>query len=139
MHRDVLLDTGPLVAALDPNDQWHSRCVDAWPELIARCVTCEAVITEASHLVMRGRGRASAPLEFVLEAGIPVVPLDRNAQRRVLLLMERYRDVPMDYADAALVAISEALRITTVFTLDRRGFRTYAPRRGASFVVHPAA
>ena len=57
-RRDVVLDTGPIVAAFDPRDQWHASAVAAWPELIDRCVTTEAVVVEASHLILRGRGNS---------------------------------------------------------------------------------
>ena len=45
--------------------------------------------------------------------------------------MVRYADLPMDYADASLVAVGVALKLDKVFTTDRRGFATYqlAPRR----------
>src|SRR5437879_5412475 len=130
VRRDVLLDTGPLVAALDVRDQWHRSCVDAWPSLVDRCVTTEAVVTEACHLVLRGGGPAMAPLQFLLSAGIPIVGIEYGGQRRAVSLMQRYAKLPMDYADAALVALSEALQITTVFTTDVRGFRTYRPLEG---------
>ncbi|MFQ6046240.1 MAG: hypothetical protein ACE5PT_07765, partial [Gemmatimonadales bacterium] len=74
-------DTGPLVAALDRSDQWHERCTDVWPELIERCLTTEAVLTEASHLVERGGAPAALPLEFLLAAGIPILGLERFTAR----------------------------------------------------------
>lgn len=137
IRRDVLLDTGPVVSVLDQRDQWHSRCVEAWPALLDRCITTEAVVAEASHLIQRGRGRAYAALEFLLEAGIPIVPLDVPGHRRAARLMRQYRDVPMDYGDASLVVLAEVLGITTVFSLDRRGFSTYAPPRGSSYTLVP--
>jgi predicted nucleic acid-binding protein len=136
-RRDVLLDAGPLVAALDRRDQWHTRCLETWPQLLDRCLTTEAVVAEASHLILRGRGRASAPLEFLLEAEIPIVTLDVASHARAIRLMRRYEDLPMDYGDATLVATAEALGVTEVFTTDRRGFATYAPPRGSKFLVHP--
>lgn len=134
--RDVLLDTGPLVAALDAGDQWHEVTVAHWPELVARCLTTEAVLTEATHLIQRG-GRAALPLEFVLTAEIPVIGLETSGLRRALSLMEQYARVPMDYADATLVAVAEGLGLTTVFTTDRRGFRAYRPPRGRRFAILP--
>src|SRR5205085_12514849 len=122
-------------AVLDARDQWHDGCRAAWPELIDRCVTAEAVVTEASHLVLRGGGPAQMPLQFLLSAGIPVVGLDHGGQRRAAALMEKYAKVPMDYADAVLVALAEALRITTIFTVDRRGFTVYRPPAGRFTIV----
>ena len=53
--------------------------------------------------------------------------------------MTRFAALPMDYADATLVALAEALQIETVFTFDRRGFRMYRPPHGKSFTLLPSA
>jgi predicted nucleic acid-binding protein len=110
--RDVLLDTGPIVATLDASDQWHRSCADAVTELIERCVTTEAVVTEACHMVGRGRARASLVLDFLLDADVPILSLDRPALRHAARLMDRYASVPMDFADAALVTLADALHRT---------------------------
>jgi predicted nucleic acid-binding protein len=136
-RRDVLLDTGPLVAVLDTRDQWHERCVATWPDVIIRCLTTEAVVTEACHLVSRGGGPAYAALDFLLAAGIPVLTLETAGQRRAATLMKQYGTVPMDFADASLVTLAEALSVPTVFTTDRRGFSTYRALRGARFTLLP--
>ncbi len=135
MARDVLLDTGPLLAVLDAADQWHDSARGAWPDLLTRCITTEAVVTEACHLVSRGGGPAHLPLDFLLAAGIPVLGLETGGHRMAARLMARYRDVPMDYADATLVTLSDPLGIDRVFTLDRRGFGTFRRPGGAGFVL----
>ena len=132
-----MLDTGPIVAHLDAGDQWHVRCAKVWPTVARRCVTTEAVVTEACHLVLRGGGGAALPLQFLLAAEIPIVALDPPAQRHAASLMDRYADVPMDYADATLVVVSEALRMRRVFTTDRRGFGAYRIGRGKGFAMIP--
>jgi predicted nucleic acid-binding protein len=134
--RDVLLDTGPLVAVLDARDQWHGPCAAVWPDIIHRCVTTEAVVTEACHFALRG-GHAQLPLDFLLRASIPIVGIETSGQRRAAALMVRYASVPMDYADATLVVLGEALDITTVFTTDRRGFASYRPPRRERFELLP--
>lgn len=135
--RDVLLDTGPLVAVLDRHDQWHTRCAEQVPDLIHRCLTVEAVVTEASHWVARGGGPAHAPLDFLLAAGIPIVGLETGGHRRAASLMHQHNRLPMDFADACLVALAEALDITAAFTTDARGFRAYRPPRGKRFAILP--
>lgn len=47
--------------------------------------------------------------------------------------MEKYADTPMDFADATLVLLAEALEVYEVFTLDRRGFSTYRTRERRAF------
>jgi hypothetical protein len=51
--------------------------------------------------------------------------------------MERYRNVPMDFADATLIALGEELATDRVFTLDRRGFSTYRSGGRKPFRVIP--
>ena len=135
--RDVLLDTGPIVATLDRTDQWHARCAAALETVLDRCVTTEAVVTEACHLLQRGGAAAALPLEFLLAAQIPILGLEPGLHRHAARLMDRYADVPMDYADATLVALSDALDLSTVITTDRRGFGAYRKSRGKSFELLP--
>ena len=134
VQRDVLLDTGPLVALLNRRDEWHKAIVDLFPSLIDRLVTTEAVITEATHLTGRAK-RASLPLEFVLDAGIPIAPLSVDGYRRCAVLMQKYSSTPMDFADATLVTIADPLSIDTVFTLDRKGFASYRGARARRFTI----
>jgi predicted nucleic acid-binding protein len=51
--------------------------------------------------------------------------------------MERYRNVPMDFADATLVVLAEELETGCVFTLDRRGFSVYRMHRNRAFQIIP--
>ena len=137
-RRDVLLDTGPIVATLDARDQWHRHCASDMEQLADRCVTTEAVVTEACHMVGRGGARSALVLDFLLAAEIPVLSLEVKALREAARLMDRYADVPMDFADASLVVVSHALDITNAFTIDRRGFRAYRTARGGAYQVFPA-
>lgn len=135
-RRDILLDTGPIVGVLDGSDQWHRDSVALFHDVSARCLTTEAVLTEATHLL----GRADAghlPLELLLAADIPIVSLERSGHEHALRLMRRYADVPMDYADATLVVLADALQIDHAFTFDRKGFRNYRRHARGSFRVLP--
>lgn len=55
---------------------------------------------------------------------------------RIAALMQRYRDVPMDLADASLVAAAENRGLRRIFTLDRH-FHVYRMDDGAAFEVVP--
>ena len=136
MTRDVLLDAGPIIAYLHTRDQWHASCAPLWPTLIERLVTTEAVLTEACYLALRA-GSAALPLEFLLDAEVPILGLDRERHTLAARLMRRYADLPMDYADASLVALADALAISRAFTTDRRGFGTYRGARGRAFDLLP--
>lgn len=137
-RRTVLLDTGPIVATLDARDQWHRECAQAMELLADRCITTEAVVTEACYMIARGGARGALVIEFLLAAEIPVLGLELPALREAARLMDRYADVPMDFADASLVVLSHALSLPDAFTIDRRGFLAYRTARGAAFQLHPA-
>lgn len=52
-------------------------------------------------------------------------------------LMEKYRDTPMDLADASLVVAAETLNLTGIFTLDS-DFYVYRIKEIAAFEVVPS-
>jgi hypothetical protein len=60
---------------------------------------------------------------------------DREVSR-MADLMAQYQNVPMDLADASLIAAAEVLREDTVFTLDA-DFRIYRLRDGSALKLLP--
>jgi predicted nucleic acid-binding protein len=135
--RNTLLDASALVALLDTGDQWHDAARPEAPRL-PRCLTTEAVLVESSHLLMKRRIDPGLALEFLLGVDIPIVAIHRPLHEDCLVLMRRYARVPMDYADATLVALAERLQIRQVFTFDRRGFRQYrGVQGGAPLLILP--
>lgn len=68
--------------------------------------------------------------DLVSASSMEVLDLCRAPElKAAAVLMERYADTPMDFADATLVLLAEALDIHHVLTLDRRGFSTYRTRK----------
>ena len=136
--RGVLVDAGPLVAIIDQADPAHEACVSALKALRGSLVTVWPAFTEAMYL-LRESWRAQNALWSRLETGaLTLAPLDRADAVRMRELMEKYRDLPMDLADAALVRVAERESLIRVFTLDRTHFSVYrAGRRGFSVVPVP--
>lgn len=128
-----LLDTGPLVAYLDAGDPEHRPTVGRLGGFTGRIATTSAVIVEAMHFVSVSPKGPRVLAEFVEASGTEVYDLCRPPE---LLdsarLMEKYADTPMDFADATLLLLAEALDVEDVLTLDRRGFRTYRTRQGGA-------
>ena len=82
--------------------------------------------------------RAQAEVLSLVETGaLRVLPLGREDLPRVRALMEKYRDLPMDLADAALVRVAERERIKTIFTIDRSDFALYRPLGLGRFRIAP--
>lgn len=125
MARTVLLDTGFLVALVDPRDRDHERCRSVWSELRAHFLSTEGVLVEAAHLLRKRPGTFERAVNIVRSVETSFVPSDAPRLERAVRHMKRYHDVPMDLVDALLVTIAEDAQVDEVLTLDRRGFETY--------------
>jgi predicted nucleic acid-binding protein len=133
----VLVDAGPLVALLDRADAQHEACVDALKQIRDPLVTVWPAFTEAMYL-LGGSWLAQKALWSRVETGaLSLAPLDELDAPRMRELMEKYRDLPMDLADAALVRVAERESLTEIFTLDRRHFSVYRPGRKRRFGIVP--
>lgn len=88
-------------------------------------VTTEAVLTESSHLLSRVPYGVENCLKFVLEGGATLIPATAKSLASCLLLVRKYSDLPMDFADASLVCLAEELATGLVLTTNRRGFSVY--------------
>jgi predicted nucleic acid-binding protein len=70
--------------------------------------------------MLRAYWTAQNALWEMIEAGaVEILPLGMNDAGRMRELMRKYRDLPMDLADAALVRVAERERLRRIFTLDR--------------------
>ena len=134
---DLLLDTGPFVALLDRSERNHERCAAFFRECRGRLITTESVLTEAVYLLGPSFPRQKPALDFILAGGAELVPMMPAVLKRCVRLMSKYSDVPMDYADATLVAMGETLGIRDVLTLDRRGFSVYRYASRGAFRIFP--
>ncbi len=132
----TLTDAGPLIALLDEGETDHARCREALEQLRGPLLTTWPAFTEAMYLLGEAGGwRAQEALWRLVQRGDLVVDMPRDLGR-VAELMAKYESVPMDLADASLVALAEERSLRTVFTLDR-DFRIYRLPRGKSLRVVP--
>jgi hypothetical protein len=129
-----LLDTGPLVAALNRRDPNHARCVECLGAFAGTLLTTGAVVTEAMHFVGAQSDGAAALCELLDDAQVDIRDCFSPAQLRAAArLMKKYADTPMDFADATLVLLAEETGLDRIVTLDERGFRTYRFRATRRF------
>ncbi len=133
----ILVDAGPLVALADASDAHHDACVRTLGEVTEPMATVWPALTEAIYLVQRWPRAQMEILDLVQSGALRVLPLGREDMARVRALMTKYRDLPMDLADAALVRVAERERISTIFTIDRRDFALYRPLGLGKFRIVP--
>lgn len=133
-----LVDTGPLIAYLDAREASHAAVAATLERFTGGMATTSAVVTEAMHFAQRLEQGPRRLAELLGEADAEVLDLSRPVDLlEAVALMERYASVPMDFADATLVLLAEALASNEVVTLDRRGFSAYRTRTGRTFRVFP--
>jgi predicted nucleic acid-binding protein len=122
MARSVLDDAGFLVALLSRRDSHHKWAATIAPDYAPPWRTCEAVLSEAFHLL----GPRGAPILSELlrrRALIAAFDLDNDVES-VTKLLHKYADVPMSLADACLVRMSETFPDPIILTTDS-DFRIY--------------
>jgi predicted nucleic acid-binding protein len=136
MH-SAILDTGFFVALLDKSENNHKRCVALFRNFKGTLLTTEPVITEAIYLLGPSVKAQETCIEFILKGGATMVSQSMESLSRALVLMEKYEDIPMDFADATLVVLAEETGIDEVFTLDQRGFSAYRIHGRKSFKIGP--
>jgi len=130
--KPVLLDSGCVVALVDKSEKHHKQCVDVITSLTAPLVTCEAVITECCYLVRNLPGAATAILENVESGEFQVTYRLSDEPSRVVALIQKYKSVPMDLADACLVDMAHLFQTGQILTLDS-DFQIYRWDRNRRF------
>jgi uncharacterized protein len=122
----TLTDAGPLIALIDAGEPDHDRCRETLEKLELPLVTTWPAFTEAVYLLGQAAGwpAQDALWKMIRRDALTLAELDFELTLRSSELMGRYRDHPMDLADATLVALAEARDLRMIFTLDEH-FRTY--------------
>jgi uncharacterized protein len=94
------------------------------------------VLTEVFYFIGRPSEREGL-WEFILDSALRLTDTLPGDLLRMRNLMKKYANLPMDFADASLVAAGERLNVFRIFTLDRRHFTVYRAREGRAFETFP--
>lgn len=125
------------MALIDRSDPHHHACAATLRSIADPLVSVWPVVTEAMYLLAFSWRAQDALWDLIASQELALAALDHADAPRLRDLMHKYRDLPMDLADAALVRIAERERLRRVFTLDRRHFPLYRPARLGRFVILP--
>ncbi len=134
----TLCDTAPLIALINVRDKDHERCVAALQTLPLPLITTWPCFAEAMHLCSRNGGYPAQQSlwRFVARGVLTFHNLSAAEIAQMPILMETYRDTPMDLADASLLVAAQTLSVGRVFTLDF-DFFVYRLENGAALQVVP--
>lgn len=117
----TLTDTGPLVALIDADDDQHARCLIIASKLPAEpLLTTWPCYTEAMYLLGEAGGFLyQERLWNMLDSEkLNLLEFTTSETDRMKQLMRKYKDRPMDLADASLIAIAERRGLSKIFTID---------------------
>jgi predicted nucleic acid-binding protein len=134
MPRKVLVDAGPIVAFLRAADQFHGWAVEQF-QRFPRFLTCEAVLAESCARLAYYGDDQSAVVDLLRCGSLEVQFSAPEHGDRLSKLMKKYRNRPMDLADACLVVMSEQSADVLIVTLDAGDFSVYR-RHDREIVPH---
>jgi uncharacterized protein len=117
--RSILVDAGPLIALFDKDDAHHGAVKRLLRDTAGHLITTWPVITETSHLLDFDPRAQLDFYRWVAAGGVLLYEVPKDALGRIIELVEKYADRPMDLADATLVVAAEALSLEEIVSLDR--------------------
>jgi predicted nucleic acid-binding protein len=123
----AVVDSGPLYAALDLDDDDHAASAQVLRSRELRLVIPTLVIAEVSYLAAT---RLGADVEAIFIAGLADLDVEAPLPQewtRIAELIRQYGDFPLGATDASVVALAERLQTPYVITLDHRHFHTIKP------------
>jgi predicted nucleic acid-binding protein len=133
----ILIGTGPIVALFDKDDRYHVLCVEILKEIREPLITTWPVLTECFYLLNFSWEVQDSLWLFIQRGGVEIYPIEKELLIRCRELTKQYRDLPMDLADATLVALADILEVPKIFTLDHKDFTIYRFKQKKRFTLIP--
>jgi predicted nucleic acid-binding protein len=125
----LVIDTGPLLAALDAADPDHERCARLLSEAREDLVVPILVLAELDYWC-HARLSASAWISFLEDVLAGAYRLEACTSvdlERCRELQSKYEDQSLGVVDASVMALVERLRESRLATLDHRHFSIVRP------------
>ena len=135
----LLCDTGPLVAAINEDDDDHSACANLLLANAGNLMVPSLVITEVCYLTQKASGAETeaAFIQSIVRDEIEVIEITPTDWQRIAELTVQYLDLKLGVVDAAVIAVAERLKVTEVATLNGRDFRTVIPKHVKALKLLP--
>jgi uncharacterized protein len=115
--KPIVVDSGPLIALFDGSDGYHRQAVAFVKGVSGPLVTNLPVVTEVVY-VLDFSPQAQRDFLFWAEQALSLDTETRADFPRIRALLDKYADLPADFADASLIALCERLGTTTVASVD---------------------
>lgn len=134
----LILDTGPIVAALNAQDPDHERCAALLADT-DDLVIPGLVLVEVNYWLIKLAG-TQVWVEFVADITRGAYRLQHPTDAdlsRAAELERTYHDLDLGLVDSSIVALCERLGQSVVATLDRRHFSVVRPRHRSHLTLLP--
>jgi predicted nucleic acid-binding protein len=117
----IIVDIGFWLALANKKDAVHIVAKKRFQDLAnQQFITTWCVVTETCYLLQKRVG-VDAPKIFIhkISTGkLQIFDLKQHHCQRIEELMEKYKDLPMDLADASLVILAEELGHGQILSVD---------------------
>ncbi|MFV2062090.1 MAG: type II toxin-antitoxin system VapC family toxin [Chloroflexota bacterium] len=133
----AVVDSGPLYAAVDADDDDHGRCLEVLRRADLDLVVPALVIAEVTYLVGR---RLGPETEASFLRGIADLEIEAPSDRdlaAMAALVKRYGDFPLGGTDASVAVLADRLGSDLIVTLDQRHFTALRSTQGRPYRILP--
>ena len=116
--RSIIVDAGPLIALFDVRDSYHGIVKLRLQQLPCKLITTWPVITEVMYFLNASVTAQTKLIEWIEAGGLVVSSMVEFNIRQVKELINKYADVPMDFADATIILLAEESGVREILTID---------------------
>lgn len=131
--RRVVVDSGLLIALFDASDAYHQRALEYLRQSRAALISTMAVVTEAMYVLQESLPAQKNLLSWIQAGGLVLTEPEAGDFDRIIALLEKYADLPMDFTDAVVVALCERLGTRHIASVDRH-FAIYRYKNRTAFI-----
>jgi predicted nucleic acid-binding protein len=118
MLNEILIDAGPIIALFDKDDTYHEKVLNFIKDKGFKFVTTTAVVTEVSHMLDFNVNVQIQFLEWIEKDGIKLHEVKQKDIIEIIEMTKKYKDRPMDFADATLVIAAKRTGIKKIISID---------------------
>jgi len=118
MLNEILIDAGPIIALFDKDDAYHEKILQFIMGKEYRFITTTAVVTEVSHMLDFNINVQIQFLEWIEKEGIKLHETKQKDIAEIIEMTKKYKDRPMDFADATLVIAAKRTGIKKIISID---------------------
>jgi hypothetical protein len=135
----AIVDSGPLYAAVDADDDHHLSCLDVLARADLDLVVPAMVVAEVTYIVGRRMGPFAEAGILDGLADLEIEAPSRDDLAAMARLVTKYGDLPLGGTDASVAALADRLETDLIVTLDRRHFGVLRRPDGHPYQLLPQA